>query len=256
MSADRKSAIWVGVLYIIATVAGVLTIEPWGRLMEEPGIIANVAADEGPLITVALLSLVMAVAVAGVAFMIYPILKRDADTPVKQGLAVWYVGTRITEGAVFVVAVLALLAILPLSHGFVEAGSPVDSYFQTLGTMVQEASDFGWMLGQAVFGVGAVMLYYLLFVSRRVPRWLSAWGLVSAPLFLVATLSLLYTSDPNSTFSTVLYAPLALQEMVLAVWLIVKGYRSVATAAAPASATTTTANAARSAAPPVAGGTA
>lgn len=254
MRADRKSAIWVGVLYIVATVAGVLTIGPWGSLTDGPGILANAAADEGTLITVALLNLVMAVAVAGVAFMIYPILKRDSDTPVKQGLALWYVGTRITEGAIFVVAVLALLAILPLSQGFVEAGSPVDSYFQTAGTTLQEASDFGWMLGQSVFAVGALMLYYLLFVSRRVPRWLSAWGLVSTPLFLAATLSLLFTGDPNSTFSTALYAPLALQEMVLAVWLIVKGYRSVATATAPA--TTTTANTARSAAPPMAGGAA
>jgi hypothetical protein len=231
MSSERKSAIWVGVLYVVATVAGVATVGPWGTLTDGPGILANAAAHETELMTVVLLNLVMAVAVAGVAFMIYPILKRDADTETKEGLALWYVGTRITEGAVFVVAILAMLAQLPLSREFVAAGAPEGSYFQTVGTLLEDAGDFGWMLGQSVFSVGAAMLYYLLFVSRRVPRWISGWGLVSTPLFLVASLSLLWTGDPNSTVSTVLYAPLALQEMVLALWLVVKGFRPTPAAA-------------------------
>ena len=70
------------------------------------------------------------------------------------------------------------------------------------------------MLGQSVFCVGAVMLYYLLYVSKRVPRWLSVWGLIAAPLMLIAGFSLVVTGDPNSTISSVLYAPLGLQEMV------------------------------------------
>jgi hypothetical protein len=72
------------------------------------------------------------------------------------------------------------------------------------------------------------MLYYLLFQSRIVPRWLSLWGLVASPLFVVASLSLIWTGDPNSTFSTLLYVPMAVQEMVLAVWLIAKGFDSAA----------------------------
>ncbi len=74
------------------------------------------------------------------------------------------------------------------------------------------------------------MLYWLLFVSQRVPRWLSVWGLVAAPLMLVGGLLLPFTGDPNSTISSLLYAPMGLQEMVLAVWLIVWGLRPAATA--------------------------
>jgi hypothetical protein len=70
------------------------------------------------------------------------------------------------------------------------------------------------------------MLYYLLFQSKIIPRWLSVWGLIGAPLMFVASLSLVVTGDPNSMFSTVLYAPLALQEMVFALWLIIKGFNS------------------------------
>ena len=36
--------------------------------------------------------------------------------------------------------------------------------------------------------------------------------------------------DPNSTLANILFVPLALQEMVLAVWLIVKGFDAAALA--------------------------
>ncbi len=165
--------------------------------------------------------------------MIYPILKRVADTEVRQGLALWYVGTRITEGGAFLVAVLATLAFLPLSQEFTAAGAPEASHFQTSSIVLESTTDMAYALGQSVFAIGAAMLYYLLLRSRLVPWWLSLWGLVAAPLFLVASLSLMWTGDPNSTFSTVLYAPMALQEMVLALWLIVKGFNAAALAPTP-----------------------
>ena len=124
MSSDRRSAIWVGVLYIIASIAGVLTFVPLASLEEGPGILANAATMENQMIVLVLLELIMAVTVAGVAFMVYPVLKRNADTAVKEGLALWYVGTRITEGATFVVAILATLSLMSLSQEFMAAGSP------------------------------------------------------------------------------------------------------------------------------------
>ena len=228
VTSDRKIAIWVGVLYVVATVAPVSTLVPWSTLVDGPGILTNAAANENQLIMVALLNLVMAVAVAGVAFMLYPVLKRVSDTGVNEGLAAWYVGTRVTEGATFIVAVLATLAFLPLSQEFIAAGAPAASHFQTSGLVLESTIDMAYALGQTVFAVGAAMLYYLLYRSRIVPRWLSLWGLVASPLFVAASLSLIWTGDPNSTLSTLLYVPMALQEMVLAVWLIAKGFDSTA----------------------------
>jgi uncharacterized protein DUF4386 len=229
-TAARKSAIWVGVLWIMATVFPASSILPWSALDGGDGILANAATHKNQLIAWALLNLVGAVAAAGVAFMFYPILNRVADTSVKKGLALWYVGTRITEGGTYLVAVLATWAFLPLSREFAAAGAPDASHFQTSGIVLQSTSDLALTLAQSVFAIGAVMLYYLLFQSRLVPRWLSLWGLVTAPLFLIASLSLLWTGDPNSTLANVLFVPLALQEMVLAVWLIVKGFDAAALA--------------------------
>lgn len=168
--------------------------------------------------------LVMAVTVAGVAFMIYPILKQDANSPGKQGLALWYVGTRITEGVLFLVGILALLSLFALSLEVAGAGDSQPIQYEAAANVLKTASDYSVVLGQSVFCVGAVMPYYLLYVSRRVPRWLSVWGLIGAPLMLVGGFSLAVTGDPNSTISSIMYASLGLQEMVLAVWLMVKGF--------------------------------
>jgi hypothetical protein len=230
----RKSAIWVGALWLMATVFPVSSIVPWSALDDGEGILANAATHKNQLITWVLLNLVGAVAAAGVAFMFYPILHRVADTSVKKGLALWYVGTRITEGGIYLVAVLATWAFLPLSQAFATAGAPDASHLQTSGIVLQSTSDLALTLAQSVFAIGGVMLYYLLFQSRLVPRWLSLWGLVSAPLFLIASLSLLWTGDPNSTLANVLFVPLALQEMVLAAWLLAKGFDSAALASGSA----------------------
>jgi hypothetical protein len=67
-------------------------------------------------------------------------------------------------------------------------------------------------------------LYTALFQSQLVPRWLSLWGLIGAVLLLVAGTLALYGESPTSTISIVLTAPIGIQEMVLAGWLIVKGF--------------------------------
>jgi len=224
MKSTRKTAIAVGALYIAATVAGVSSVAPITSLMNAPDMLTQIATNESKLLMAVSLEFIMTLTVAGVAFMIYPILKQDADTENKKGLAIWYLGSRITEGTVFVVAVLARLLLLVLSQEFLKAGSPDASYFQTGGTVLVAASNYAYMLGQSVFCIGAVMLYYLLYQSKRVPRWLSVWGIIGAPLMLAAGFLVLVDGNPNSPLSSALYAPLALQEMVFAIWLIVKGF--------------------------------
>lgn len=223
-SSERSVAIWVGVLYILATVAPASALGVWGSLTDGPGILTNAASMENQLIVVTLAYLVMAIAVAGVAFMIYPILRRVSETTVQRGLAAWYVGTRVTEGAIFLVGILATFAFLPLSKEFITLPASETGAFEANAAVLQMSADLAFALGQTVFALGAGMLYYLMLRSRIVPRWLSVWGLIAAPLFVVASLSLLWTADPNSTVSTILYIPMAIQEMVLAVWLIVKGF--------------------------------
>ena len=89
-----------------------------------------------------------------------------------------------------------------------------------------------WDQGAITFVLGALMFYVLLYQSRLVPRWLSTWGLVGAALGIVPPLGGMFGLSLG-----ILVAPLALQEMVMAVWLIAKGFNPSASTAAPAART-------------------
>jgi hypothetical protein len=113
---------------------------------------------------------------------------------------------------------------LTLSQEFVKAGASDASYFQILGELLLAVRYWAYnVLWPIMLGLGGLIFYYLFYKSKLIPRWLSVWGLVGALLFPVAWLSLF-----GSTISGPFLLPLVVNEMVLAVWLIVKGFNSSA----------------------------
>ena len=227
MNTYKKSARIVGVLFIIATAAGILS----GFFV--PGLfgpddLANVwllAANENQIRIGALLEFTMAVAVAGIPIWMYPILKKH-----NESMALGYVGARIIEGVMFTIGVISLLALLTLSKEFVIAGTPDASYFQTLGALLLAVRSGESVFASFVFSLGSLMFYYLLYKSKLIPRWLSGWGLIGAILFLASAFLPLFGHGMRSTIYLLLNAPGAVEEMVFAVWLIVKGFNSSAIA--------------------------
>jgi hypothetical protein len=138
----------------------------------------------------------MAVLIAGIPVFMYPILKKY-----NEALALGHVVFRNIEVVIFTVGAISLLTLLTLSQEFVIAGTPDASYFQTLATLLLAVREWGGgVFATIVFSLSALILNYILYRSKLIPRWLSGWGLIGATL--------------------------ALQEMVLAVWLIVKGFNS------------------------------
>jgi hypothetical protein len=93
----------------------------------------------------------------------------------------------------------------------------------------------GQLLGARVFAsLAALPFYYLLYQSRLLPRFISIWGLVGAPLYLASGLLAMFSLvDPLSPILILLFLPAALLEMVLAVWLIVRGFNRSATEPSP-----------------------
>lgn len=77
------------------------------------------------------------------------------------------------------------------------------------------------------FSTGALLYYYVFYRSRLIPRWLSGWGFVAILLLMVACGLALFNHTPLTTY-TVMALPIAVQEMVLALWLIVKGFSAPA----------------------------
>jgi hypothetical protein len=217
MSADRKAAVWIGMLFIIGTVALVLSFVVTGGVLAGPDYLAQVAAEPSRVALGALLVLLAGFALAMVPVVFWPIGRRYSET-----LAMGYVVFRgAIETVLYIATALGWLLLIALSTQ--PDSGPIAGLMRTIEAVAWD------QLVAIPFVLGALMFYVLLYQSRLMPRWLSAWGLVGAALYIVPPLGNMFGLSLG-----VLMAPLAVQEMVMAVWLIAKGFSPAALAAEPA----------------------
>ena len=231
MNSINKTAGIVGVLYIIGTIAGILSVVLTGPFLEGPDYLTKISANQIQFIIGALCILVMGLALVMIPMLMYPILKKW-----NEPLALGYIVFRgALETGFYLAMTIALLILVPLSQAYGKAGAPDASSFQALGTLVLAGRDILDPLNAVIFPLGALMFYYLLYQSNLIPRWISGWGLIGIVPFLAASLLVLFGYlDPMSLVRNLLYLPLALQEMVMAVWLIGKGFNPSALASGSA----------------------
>ncbi len=224
----RKTAMTVGVLYIIGTVAGILSLVFSGPILEGPDYLAKIVRNENQIITGALCVLTMGLALAMIPAVIFPVLRKH-----HEGLAVGYVIFRgALETFAYIAMTIAWLALIVLSRESVQAGAGAAPYYQTLGTLTLGAHDAAKSVLEIVFPMGALMFYTALYRSQLIPRWISGWGLAAAALWLaVGVLGMFQLVDSMSTIGAILSVPIGLQEMVMAVWMIARGFSAPAIAA-------------------------
>ena len=217
MNADRIAAILAGVLYFLGLVAGLLSVVP---VIDLPDYLTQVSAHIGQVTSGAFFQFLMMAAYVGMAITLYPILKRH-----NESLALGYAGFRLVAAAFIVIGVILLLLLLTLSQEFIRAGAPVSSHFQTVGEILRTGRDLVNHVGMIlVLGMGGLLFCYLLYLTELVPRWLSGWGLVGTAVTITASFLFMFRIIELMT-SVYMNFPLALQEIVFAVWLIVKGFR-------------------------------
>ena len=221
----RAAATTAGVLLIIGTVAGILSkAVAYFPVHGADNPLAYAADHSGAVATGALLVLVMGLSLALVAVVLFPVLRR-----VDEVLATGYLIIRgAVETTTYVVAAIALLLLVPLAETMSAGPGTASPAGVRLGTLVID-SDGASIIMSLVFCLGAALFYILLFRSRIVPRWITVWGFAGIPLYVAAYLLAMYgVVGINSSEVNLLCLPLAVQEMVLAVWMIARGFRPAA----------------------------
>jgi hypothetical protein len=222
MNTHRRTATLVGVLFIVGTAAGVLSLALTGPIRDAPDFLARAAADPGRMTVGALLVMLMGVTCAGIGVALYPVLRKH-----NEGLALGAAGFRLVEGAFDLACAIGMLLLMETGRLFTAAGAADRPYFMALGVLVRAGTDW---LGQVAvilaWCVAAAMYYCLFYRHRLLPRWLAGWGLGGITLTILATLLLLFrVLNSASPLHTALNVPVAVQEMVMAAWLIVKGFQ-------------------------------
>jgi hypothetical protein len=228
---DKKTAAVVGGLFIIGTVTGTLAAIMSKPTLDAPDYLIKISANESQTIIATFLVFLMGVACAGIGLALYPIMKKYST-----GLAIGVVGFRMAEGIFEIVGGVLTIGLLALSQEYVKAGASDAAYFQTIGAIIQ-AGD-AWLSNGAVlllWCIGALMYYAVFYQYRLVPRWLSVWGLVGITLVTIGgVLVMLHVIPGFGTVQMLLNLTIFPREMVLAVWLIAKGFNPSAVASGAA----------------------
>lgn len=224
MKTERKTAVMVGVLFIAATAASLLGSTLTGSILAAPDYLAKVAANGNQVLIGALLTFLAAAGSAGIALALYPVLKKQ-----NEGLAIGAVGFRLIEGVFYIVDALCLVSVLVVSHHALSAGGQNVSTLQMIGDLLLTIGDLaGFVFAVLAFCLGGLMYYFIFYQAKLVPRWLSIWGMIALVLLLTAVFLTLFDGEPYAVSGNLIFLafPIFLQELVLAVWLIVKGFNS------------------------------
>lgn len=228
MNTAKQTAAIVGILFIIASVTAILGLLFYQPILTGPEYLVNGAENSNQVILGALMELILAITAIGTAIGLFPVLK-----PYGERIALGHLFFRFFEAAIITMGIVSLLSLLTMSQEFVAAGASDASAFHAAGTLLHAVYKWTSMLGPLVLlGVNTLMYSYLLFKSKLVPRPLAVLGLTGAILVLAYGLLVMFgVAVQGVGLPTFLALPVGVYEMILAVWLIVKGFNASVLAA-------------------------
>ena len=216
MKTYRMNAVMAGVLYILGTVSGVASLVVAGNLVTGEDVLTRIATDPSRLTLGTFFILTMGFSLAAMTVFLYPLFRKDSE-PLAMGMVIF---RGALEGAGYIISAISWVLLGALSKEFAAAGAD-SAALPAVGNVVLQAGDKISNIETFVFIIGAACLYTSFYRTKLIPRWLSVWGLIGAVPFVAV--DLLKFFDINLGLD-ILYLPLAVQEMVMALWLIIKGF--------------------------------
>jgi hypothetical protein len=164
----------------------------------------------------AFLIVVMGFSLAAMTLFLYPLFRKDSE-PLAMGMVLF---RGAFEGTWYILSAVIWVTLAGLIEQIASGGAD-QATLEAIGTVVMRSDGKLGDIGTLAFIIGAVFLYTSFYRTRLIPRWLSIWGLVAALPYLVNYGFHFFGVGPDLQF---LVIPLALQEMVMGLWLIVKGF--------------------------------
>jgi Domain of unknown function (DUF4386) len=220
---NRRLAIAAGLGFLAADIAGPLFFYFTAGMGTGQAYLDAVPGHQRELGLAALAVFAMGVAGLVIVGAMYPVLRTQ-----REGLAVSSVLFRgVAEGGAFLEAAITLATI---SLGLAAAGSTAQHQVVLVNTLL-DMRDQVALVATTGFGIAALQYCWVFLSSGLLPRWLAGWGVVGAVAWLAGCVWAFVIHSPDGGL---LMAPLAINEVVMAVWLIARGYSLPSVARLPA----------------------
>ncbi len=219
MTRYRKIAIIVGVLFLISYAGVFIGASIVGSSLEAANYLTNAYPNQRQVIVGMLVQLLNDAAIVGIAVMLYPIFKKFSEA-----LALAYLSSRIIEAVMLMAAKVSLLSLIPLSKDYLAAETPNAALYQTTGALVHGLDVWAGEMGTISLLLGAVILYYILFQTKLVPRFIPIWGFIAVASTIAARAFAVPDLTKGFEPAMVLYFLIVLNELFIAFWLLFKGF--------------------------------
>jgi hypothetical protein len=209
-----------GVLFLITYITSIpAAFFLYPPVLDDPRYIVGAGADTSVRLG-AFLELILIIANVGTAVVLWPVVKR-----VNEILALGFVTARIVESAFIAIGILSLLTVVALRQG-AAAGADAGSLV-TVGESLVALHDWTFLLGPGfVVGIGnGLILGYLMYTSRLVPRSMAVLGLIGGPVLCAAGIAILFgVFEAGSVWQIIATIPEFFWELSLGIWLTVRGF--------------------------------
>src|SRR4051794_25851964 len=230
-NSNRRTAVVAGVFFLLTEITAIGALFLYGAVVSDPNyIVTGSAGGHNGVFLGALCELLLAIANVGTAVTLFSVVKRQ-----NEGIALGYVCGRLAEGLLIVLGIISLLAVVTLRQDFAGglASSANSASLVTLGRTLVGIHNWTFLFGpNLILGLNTLMLAYLMYSSRLVPRFIAVLGLIGGSLIFVSGTAVmfgLYTQV--STLGLIAGLPVFAWEVSLALWLIVKGFNPSAISA-------------------------
>lgn len=218
---DRLNGKLTGLFFITATVTAIIGLKLYDPLLQHSDSLISGAAHSSQIVLGALIELILVCANIATGIMLFPYLRRFDGR-----LALGYLMFRLTEAILILIGVVSMLALLSLSESFVAGGNQNVLTFQTAANGLRAIHDWTFVLGPCFFlGINTFIYSYVFLRTHVVPRGLALLGVIGAVFILISGVLAMFDIVPLFTpLAIILTLPVASYEMILAGWLIAKGF--------------------------------
>ncbi|MFS0575780.1 DUF4386 domain-containing protein [Sporosarcina sp. 179-K 3D1 HS] len=225
MNSNKKAGKLVGILFILAAVTAVIGLLLYDSILNEPDYLIQGSEHANRVILGAVMELILIVSVVGTAMTMFPFLKLYNET-----IALWHVGFRFLEAVVIIIGIISILSLLTLSREYVAGGAPDIALYEASGTLLKAIHEWTFLMGpNFMLGINTMMYSFIFYKSKLVPRFIPILGMIGATLILICAFLVMFgVIQQISIFGGLLALPIAANEMILAIWLIVKGFNESA----------------------------
>lgn len=209
-------------MFFIVAVTSILSMVLFGKTVGSGNIsnnLMNISNKAMQMRTSLFIDLITSVGIVVLATQLFINLEKK-----NRNIALVALGWWLVEATLLAVSKMSANSLITLSLEYVKAGAPDSSYFQTLGILFQNADSLGYTIHLMFFSIGGILFYSLFYKSKSIPRVFSVWGIAAVSLSLIGTLLMLFDLDLGMIMYA-MFAPNALFELTIGVWLMVKGMR-------------------------------